>query len=118
MAICYDVRFPEWLRNKGCAYDILLVPANWPDKRQYAWEHLLKARAIENQSYVAACNRTGTDQWGTYSDSSYILDYTGHPIGNAYPQYLIATFSKDNLKKYCTHFPVWKDADEFTVKLY
>jgi len=58
--ICYDLRFPVFSRNT-CAYDLMVYVANWPQKRNYAWQQLLKARAIENQTYVVACNRIGQD---------------------------------------------------------
>ena len=58
--ICYDIRFPVWCRNRK-DYDLLLVVANWPGARIDAWSSLLKARAIENQCYVAAVNRVGKD---------------------------------------------------------
>jgi len=67
--ICYDLRFPAWCRNTD-DYDLLLIVANWPVPRIHHWDALLKARAIENQSYVAAVNRTGTDGNG--------LEYNGH----------------------------------------
>ena len=49
--ICYDLRFPVFSRN-DLGYDILIYVANWPDSRIAAWDKLLQARAIENQSYV------------------------------------------------------------------
>ncbi len=58
--ICYDIRFPVWCRNRS-DYDLLLVVANWPEPRVAAWNTLLCARAIENQSFVAAVNRVGLD---------------------------------------------------------
>jgi predicted amidohydrolase len=58
--VCYDLRFPTWCRNTT-DYDVLLVVANWPSKRITHWDALLKARAIENQCYVVACNRVGLD---------------------------------------------------------
>ncbi|RZK54043.1 MAG: nitrilase family protein [Pedobacter sp.] len=56
LAICYDLRFPVWLRNKDAEYDILLLIASWPDKRSSHWRTLIHARSIENQSYVIAVN--------------------------------------------------------------
>ena len=53
--ICYDLRFPVWCRYRG-DYDLLLFVANWPVRRIDAWSSLLKARAIENQCFVAAVN--------------------------------------------------------------
>lgn len=58
--ICYDLRFPEWIRN-STEYDVAVFVASWPQKRITHWDALLKARAIENQSYVLAVNRIGED---------------------------------------------------------
>lgn len=74
--ICYDLRFPEIIRNQISAnhsvlYDVLLFVANWPNKRSEHWSTLLKARAIENQSYVLGLNRIGKDKNGLeYNGSS------------------------------------------------
>ena len=73
--VCYDLRFPVWSRNRD-SYDLLLYVANWPDRRHHAWETLLRARAIENLSYVAGVNRTGRDGNDiAYSGGSSIIDY-------------------------------------------
>lgn len=69
--ICYDLRFPVWSRNTE-AYDLLIYAANWPKKRVYAWDSLLKARAIENMSYTIGVNRIGTD--------ANVFEYNGHSI--------------------------------------
>ena len=65
LQICFDLRFPEGSRNRvtegGAAYDLLLYVANWPSARIAHWDSLLIARAIENQSVVAAVNRVGMD---------------------------------------------------------
>lgn len=59
-AICYDIRFPEFIRGIALAgARILLVPAAWPESRIGHWRTLLQARAIENQVFVIACNRNG-----------------------------------------------------------
>lgn len=55
--ICYDLRFPELFRDavkKGA--QLITVQAAWPKVRVEHWETLLKARAIENQVYIAAVN--------------------------------------------------------------
>ena len=66
LQICYDLRFPEIARNHEIngipKYDLLLYVANWPAKRSEHWKTLLKARAIENQSYVIGVNRVGVDK--------------------------------------------------------
>jgi omega-amidase len=78
--ICYDLRFPVWCRNRG-DYDLLLFVANWPAPRIAAWDALLRARAIENQCYVAAVNRVGEDGKGlAYSGHSAIYDPMGNPV--------------------------------------
>ena len=66
MQICYDLRFPELIRNRieangQSAYDVLLYVANWPEKRVLHWSTLLQARAIENQCYTVGVNRVGID---------------------------------------------------------
>lgn len=117
MAICYDLRFPGWLRNWKNKYDLMVIPANWPNKRSYAWEQLLKARAIENQAYVIGANRTGNDEYGFYDNSTYIIDYMGYPIGTNKGIITYATLSKTALDKSRLNFPVWKDADELDIKI-
>ncbi|MGZ3751479.1 MAG: amidohydrolase, partial [Mucilaginibacter sp.] len=59
--ICYDLRFPVWLRNVNEAYDLLIVVANWPERRALHWRTLIPARAVENQAYVIGLNRVGHD---------------------------------------------------------
>ena len=80
--VCYDLRFPVWARNTE-NYDLLIFMANWPVTRIKAWETLLKARAIENMSYVIGVNRTGKDANDyKYSGNSLIVDYFGEEISN------------------------------------
>jgi predicted amidohydrolase len=82
LQICYDLRFPELIRNSEiegkAAYDLLLYVANWPEKRSLHWKTLLCARAIENQSYVVGVNRVGTDgNQLTYSGDSLCCNPLG-----------------------------------------
>ena len=79
--VCYDLRFPVYARIVDQSYDLLLYVASWPDKRIYAWDSLLKARAIENMSYVVGVNRCGVDhQELHYSGHSQAIDYMGQPL--------------------------------------
>jgi predicted amidohydrolase len=86
LQICYDLRFPELIRNRldenGLpAYDVLLYVANWPQKRVTHWSTLLQARAIENQCYAIGVNRVGTDAIDLYySGSSAAYDGLGQTI--------------------------------------
>ncbi len=78
--ICYDLRFPEWSRNKG-NYDLLIYVASWPDRRREAWRTLLKARAIENQCYTIGVNRVGEDGAKlSYAGDSTLVDFAGKPL--------------------------------------
>lgn len=83
LQICYDLRFPEIVRNRlepdgTAAYDLILYVANWPARRSTHWRTLLPARAIENQCWVAAVNRVGEDANGlAYSGNSMVVDALG-----------------------------------------
>ena len=83
LQICYDLRFPEIVRNKilpnlSAAYDVIVYVANWPEKRAVHWNTLLNARAIENQSFVIGVNRVGTDDKGhSYRGDSKLVNALG-----------------------------------------
>ena len=78
LSICYDLRFPELYRlyAKERA-DVLIDIANWPDDRLFHWDILTQARAIENQSYMVAVNRTGNDPFLKYSGHSTVVSPFG-----------------------------------------
>jgi hypothetical protein len=113
--ICYDLRFPVWSRNNN-NYDLLVYVANWPARRAYAWRQLLIARAIENQSFVAAVNRVGTDgnQLPYQGDSCVI-----NPMGEAIWQLADAeavkqiTISASELQEVRANLPFLQDRDHF-----
>lgn len=72
--ICYDLRFPEWIRThvlRGA--NIMFIPAQWPKKRIDHWQLLLQARAIENQCYVVAVNRVGDDPNNDFNGHSMVI---------------------------------------------
>ena len=79
LQICYDVRFPGFVRyNEQLNYDAIVYVASFPNRRISAWNQLLPARAIENQCYVIAVNRYGMDGMNFYYDGcSQFIDYTG-----------------------------------------
>ena len=112
--ICFDLRFPEWSRNKlvenSPQYDLLLYVANWPERRSEHWKKLLLARAIENQCYMAGVNRVGKDDNGIrYRGDSAIIDYLGKYV-LSHPEFeesiKVATLNKSSLVKYRKVFPV------------
>lgn len=116
--ICYDLRFPVWSRNIN-NYDILLYVANWPHRRSDAWKTLLKARAIENQSFVVAVNRVGNDNnYVEFSGDSVILSPKGEKISNIKPfEECIetVTLSKREILGFREKFNVLADADKFNL---
>ncbi|MFV0529961.1 MAG: nitrilase-related carbon-nitrogen hydrolase [Flavobacteriales bacterium] len=110
--ICYDLRFPESARNKS-NYDLLLYVSNWPEVRSYAWNTLLKARAIENLVYTIACNRVGKDRNGIFhSGDSQIISFDGIVLNKAQKgktQMIQSSLSKENLLKFRKQFPFLED---------
>jgi len=112
-AICYDLRFPELFRatvSRGA--EILTVCACWPAPRAEHWLALLRARAIENQCYVAAVNRCGSDPSGqTYSGRSQIIDPRGEIVADAGNEEQIVQAPVDlaALRRYRCEFPALRD---------
>jgi omega-amidase len=104
-------------RNRN-DYDLALYVANWPAPRAHHWQALLMARAIENQAYVAGCNRVGEDgNQHRYSGDSRIISPQGEILSEAepfQPARLDAELSLDELNAYRERFPAWRDADTFS----
>ncbi|HSJ37582.1 MAG TPA: carbon-nitrogen family hydrolase [Planococcus sp. (in: firmicutes)] len=72
--ICYDIRFPEWIRAQALnGAKLIFVPAEWPAARIDHWRVLLQARAIENQCFIVASNRVGSDPNNEFGGSSMII---------------------------------------------
>ena len=93
MTICYDLRFPELYSALSQYCDLVVNIANWPAKRIDHWITLLKARAIENQIYVAGVNRIGIDNNGLeYMKSSMIFNPNG--------EIMIPVYSEEQLDIY------------------
>lgn len=115
--ICYDLRFPVWCRHAGTC-DLMLFVANWPNPRRTAWNTLLRARAIENQCFVAGVNRIGTDQNDReYFGDSALIDLFGDDIVNAGERLALAqaTIRLDELRERRERLPFYRDADVFEV---
>lgn len=79
--ICYDLRFPELFSIAAKKADIMLVIAEWPASRREHWKTLLRARAIETQSYVAGVNCVGIHDGLEYSGDSMAVDAIGNVLG-------------------------------------
>ena len=81
LAICYDLRFPElWRRYTDAGAQLILIPAEWPVRRVEHWRLLLRARAVENQLFVAGCNRPGMDVDGKFGGHSAAIDPWGRVL--------------------------------------
>ena len=122
--ICYDLRFPVWIRNKyqteknSFDYDVSIFVANWPASRIDVWSTLLKSRAIENSSYCIGLNRIGNDGLGTsYNGYSGVCDFKGNNIYSLGEDELFktVTLSYEQLMEYRQKFPVQFDADNFNI---
>lgn len=138
LLVCYDLRFPVWSRQsnpitdqqsngdgklsteqQAPEYDLLVYVANWPERRNLAWKTLLRARAIENQSYVVGVNRVGNDGNEIYhSGDSTIIDPMGEIIYSKEHDEDIFTFQlqKDKLSETRTRLPFLNDADKFQIE--
>jgi predicted amidohydrolase len=110
--ICYDLRFPELYRaGSSRGVHLILCQANWPEARQAHWETLLKARAIENQAFVAGVNCVGSQATLDYVGGSLVL----HPKGDALTAPLkgeglvTARIDLDGCKHWRKAFPALRD---------
>ncbi len=119
MVVCYDLRFPAWCRNRnrGNLYDMMLVPANWPASRGFAWRSLLSARAIENQAIYIGANRGGSDDFGDYDESTFIYNALGALVSEEDKSsgIVYATVDKNELDFVRTKLPFGNDADEIIL---
>ena len=105
-AICYDLRFPYHFWNGAADYHLVLVPACWPSSRERHWKTLLSARAIENQAWVAGCNRIGEEPRLAYSGASRVLDPSGAVVAQAEDreEVLVAEISLDTVDETRSRF--------------
>ena len=126
LQVCYDLRFPVFSRNFIDAardglpnYDLALYVANWPAVRAYPWKTLLRARAIENLSYVVGVNRVGSDGNGLrYSGDSAAIDFLGHPLSEAADEEVVSTMllQAAPLIEHRAKFPALLDGDRFRLE--
>ncbi|MEO8018453.1 MAG: amidohydrolase [Pseudomonadota bacterium] len=118
--VCYDLRFPVWSRRRPeLEYDVVLYTANWPAARRYAWNSLLRARAIENQAYCVGVNRVGDDGHGVaHIGDSVALDFTGQPLLELNERAQAVTVPLDiaGLRAWRDKFPAHLDADAFSLE--
>ncbi|RXJ04348.1 carbon-nitrogen family hydrolase [Anaerobacillus alkaliphilus] len=110
--ICYDIRFPEWVRahtTEGA--EIVFVVAQWPLARLDHWRTLLRSRAIENQCYIVACNRSGHDPNNEFAGHSLMIDPWGEVLAEAdkEPTQLSATIDLSKVQQVRKQIPIFAD---------
>lgn len=119
--ICYDLRFPVWCRNVSNEYDLIIAVANWPRPRREVFRTLLRARAMENLSYVVGVNRIGEDGHHlVYSGDSILIDPRGKTLAEAREEteeVITTTLDYIPLQELRSKFPVWADADSFLLQI-
>ncbi len=112
LAICYDLRFPELFRSYAVAgAQLILVCAEWPHPRLEHWRTLLRARAIENQAYVVACNAVGRANETVFFGHSMIINPWGEVLAEADEVETIVSAELDlaEVDRIRTQFPVLSD---------
>lgn len=117
LQVCYDLRFPVFSRNHG-DYDMMVYVAAWPTSRIHVWDTLLKARALENQCYVAGVNRIGTDPKCEYCGHSMIISPYGKVEAECEENAECSTLAEidvERLQSFRKKFPVLNDADSFDL---
>lgn len=117
LLVCYDLRFPVFSRNVE-NYDLLVYVANWPKVRIHAWDILLRARAVENLSYVVGVNRIGLDgNDHEYNGHSQTIDFLGNYV--LAPQendgVFIVDLDKNQMLETRDKLGFLNDKDAFTV---
>lgn len=110
--ICYDIRFPEWIRSHTAeGAEALFVVAEWPEPRLNHWRSLLIARAIENQCFVIACNRSGHDPNNKFAGHSMVINPWGEIIAEAKDgeEILTASIDLEMVKEIRNQIPIFDD---------
>jgi omega-amidase len=110
--ICYDLRFPELARRLAVeGAQVICVPAQWPRPRQEHWRTLLRARAIENQLFIVACNACGTIGKLDFFGMSMIIDPKGELLAEAEENEgeIIATLDMQGMNDWRAQIPCFSD---------
>lgn len=112
LAICYDLRFPELFRQYAVGgANMVFLPAEWPHPRLAHWQILLRARAVENQMFVIACNRVGSAGETSFFGHSCIIDPWGEIVveGGGGEMLITAVIDTDQVAKIRRQIPVFAD---------
>ncbi|MFC1410248.1 carbon-nitrogen family hydrolase [Streptacidiphilus sp. N1-12] len=112
LATCYDLRFPELFRALlDAGTEIFVVPAAWPARRREHWTLFARARAVEEQAFVIACNTAGTHGGVEQGGHSLVVDPWGVVLAEAGPGEQVLTVELDPgvVATARAEFPVLRD---------
>ncbi len=112
ISICYDLRFPELFRKLALeGAEIICIPAEWPKPRQEHWRTLLRARAIENQLFIAAANCCGIQGKLDFFGMSLLISPRGEILaeGGETPTEITALFDFEEMANYRFQIPCFRD---------
>ena len=112
LATCYDLRFPIMFRAYGVkGVEIILIVGEWAQKRISHWSDLLRARAIENQCFIAAVNKSGISQGEKLGGFSAVINPMGEYLtqGNDQEELLFAEINIKEVSKTRRWMPVYED---------
>ncbi len=112
LATCYDLRFPELFRALlDAGTEIFVVPAAWPARRREHWTLFARARAVEEQAFVLACNTAGTHGGVEQAGHSLVVDPWGKVLAEAGPdeQVLVVDLDPSEVPRAREEFPVLRD---------
>jgi len=112
LAVCYDLRFPELFRAYALGgAKIVFLPSEWPHPRMRHWRTLLRARAIENQMFIVACNRVGSSRGFDFFGHSCIIDPWGETVveGGEGAALIVAQINVPDVEATRSKMPVLSD---------
>lgn len=112
LGICYDLRFPELFRSYALAgAKLIFLPSEWPHPRLTHWQTLLRARAIENQLFMVACNRVGVSKGASFFGHSCIIDPWGEVVveGGEEEELITADIDLEKVDEIRAKIPVFAD---------
>ena len=112
LSTCYDLRFPELFRAQvDDGSQLFLVAAAWPLARLEHWQLFLRARALENQSFLLACNAAGRQGPTELAGRSAVVDPWGEVVAEAGagPEVLTAEIDPDLAIRARKEFPALAD---------
>jgi predicted amidohydrolase len=112
LSTCYDLRFPELYRLQlDLGAELFVIPAAWPQPRVEAWRLLLRARAVENQCFVVACNTAGEHAGVVMGGRSAVIDPWGTVLAEAGTQEEVLSVELDTsqVARARRDFPVLAD---------